>query len=51
MLEAIKSSEVNQKEKKSLADNEYYQKSKKRYNDLRRSRYKEMKNKNDKRRR
>jgi hypothetical protein len=56
MLEAIKnSSELVAKEphdaKKSLKDNEYYLESKKRYNELRRTRYKELKKKNDKRRR
>lgn len=56
ILEAIKLSTVSNEEKtpeakKSLKDNEYYLQSKKRYNELRRSRYKELKKKNDKRRR
>jgi hypothetical protein len=56
MLEAIKnSSELVAKApndaKKSLKDDEYYLESKKRYNELRRTRYKELKKKNDKRRR
>jgi hypothetical protein len=56
MLDAIKnSSDLVDKEeknnKKSLKENEYYLESKKRYNELRRTRYKELKKKNDKRRR
>jgi hypothetical protein len=56
MLEAIKNSselvaKTSNNAKKSLKDNEYYLKSKKRYNELRRTRYKELKKKNDKRRR
>jgi hypothetical protein len=56
MLEAIKNSselvaKTSNNAKKSLKDNEYYLESKKRYNELRRTRYKELKKKNDKRRR